>query len=54
MMKSLYDNREDFAIVVGVEWSRWYVGVAVEAPQQDVRIAVFRIGPLFLHILNRL
>lgn len=50
--KAIVDGRTT-AVVVGVDLLRWYFGVAYESPQEDVRMIVFRIGPLFLHAINR-
>jgi len=52
MMKAIVDTQTT-AVVLGVDFFRWYVGVAYESPQEDVRMFVFRLGPLFLHVINR-
>ena len=51
-MKALIDA-DDFAVVVGFEIRRWYVGMAYEAQPNNVRAVVFRLGPFFLHQIHR-
>lgn len=52
MMKAILDTPTT-AVVVGVDFFRWLVGVSYESPQADVRMFVFRFGPLYLHVINR-
>ena len=52
MMKAIIDTPTD-AVVIGVDWCRWFVGLSYEEPQEDVRMFVFRLGPLFLHAIHR-
>jgi len=42
---------EDFGVVVGVHWLRWYIGASLELEQPDVKSAVFRLGPFFMHVI---
>lgn len=51
-MRTIWDT-EDFGAVVGVDWYRWYVGASYE-PLGDIRAVVLRLGPVYLHLINRL
>jgi hypothetical protein len=42
---------EKFGVVVGVSWLRWFIGASLELGQPDVRHAVIRFGPFFMHII---
>ena len=46
-----YEFTDGCGIVVGVDWLRWYVGVSYETQQPNVRVFVFRLGPLYLHVI---
>jgi hypothetical protein len=52
MMKALIDT-PDFAVILGFEIRRWYVGMAYEPQNDDVRAFVFRLGPFFLHLIHQ-
>lgn len=40
-----------YGIVFGADLLRWYVGVSYESQQPNVRAVVFRLGPLYLHVI---
>lgn len=52
MMRALLDTTTA-AVVIGVDFFRWYVGVSYESPREDIRMFVFRLGPIFLHVIHR-
>jgi hypothetical protein len=49
MMKVIVDHH-DFGMTVGLSWNRWLIGVSIERIG-NARVATFRLGPLFLHIM---
>lgn len=51
-MFSVWDT-EDFGVVLGVDWYRWYVGISYEPGSPPHRVVVLRFGPLFLHFITR-
>ena len=50
-MKVLIDE-QDFGLVFGLNWLRWYVGMAIEITEEH-RTAVFRLGPLVINLITR-
>ncbi len=52
-MKSLYDS-EDFQVVVGCEFRRWYVGIAYETDDLTYSAAVLRVGPFYVQFVRRI
>ena len=50
--KVLIDGDET-ALVIGADFRRWYVGIAIETPQAGIRVAVFRVGPFLVQLIHR-
>tara|TARA_R110002153_G_scaffold66396_8_gene177518 strand:- start:381 stop:536 length:156 start_codon:yes stop_codon:yes gene_type:complete len=42
---------DGLGIVIGRDWLTWLVGVSYHTPEPHVRAFVFRIGPIFLHVI---
>ena len=50
-MKELL-KMDGFGIVVGMDWTRWYVGISYE-PQGNARAVILRIGPAFIYFITQ-
>ena len=42
---------EGLGIVLGFDLFRWFVGVSYETPADNVRAFVFRLGPIYMHVI---
>ena len=42
---------DGLGIVLGFDCLRWFVGVSYETPAENVRAFVFRVGPIYLHVI---
>jgi hypothetical protein len=51
-MKSLID-KQDFAIVIGINWNTWLVGISFHRTEIYTKSAVFRLGPMVCHLVVR-
>ena len=49
LSKVLVDHH-DFGLVVGISMTHWLIGISIHQISGS-RVAAFRVGPLYLHIM---